>query len=79
MGRAAHSGKQTTLYLSPLHGRENILKPMIANIHAALQNVRAAAEQFKITERGAVMLRLATVSLEDLPSTLPTALVPTTV
>ena len=57
VGRAAHSGGQTTLYLTPLHGKANILKPLIANIHAALQHVRAAAEQFKATDRWAVMLR----------------------
>ncbi|MFN9654660.1 MAG: hypothetical protein ACK55Q_02855 [Dolichospermum sp.] len=56
-GRAAHSGGQTTLYLTPLHGKANILKPLISNIHAALQHVRAAAEQFKATDRWALMLR----------------------
>ena len=57
VGRAAHSGGQTTLYLTPLHGKANILKPLIANIHAALQHVRAAAEQFKAADRWALMLR----------------------
>jgi hypothetical protein len=57
VGRAAHSGGQTTLYLTPLHGKANILKPLISNIHAALQHVRAAAEQFKATDRWALMLR----------------------
>jgi hypothetical protein len=36
VGRAAHGGGQTTLYLTPLHGKANIRKPLIANIHAAL-------------------------------------------
>ena len=54
---AAHSGGQTALYLTPLHGKASILQPLIANIHAALQHVRAVAEQFKTNNRWAVMLR----------------------
>jgi hypothetical protein len=57
VGRAAHSGGQTTLYLTPLHGKANLLKPLIANIRAALKHVKAAAEQFKATDPWAVMLR----------------------
>ena len=33
------------------------LKPLIADIHAALQHVKAAAEQFKSAGRWAVLLR----------------------
>ncbi|MCA3226486.1 MAG: transposase [Burkholderiales bacterium] len=47
VGKAASHANQTTLYLTPLHGRSDILKRLIANIGAALQHVRAAAEQFK--------------------------------
>jgi len=57
VGRETHSGGQTTLYLTPLHGKANLLKPLIANIHAALQCVKAAAEQFKAADRGAVLVR----------------------
>jgi len=57
VGRAAHSGGQTTLYLTPMHGKANRLKPLIANIHAALQHVRAAAEQFKSADRWGLLLR----------------------
>jgi len=57
VGRAAHSGGQTTLYLTPMHGKANLLKPLIANIHAALRHVKAAAEQFASTDRWAVLLR----------------------
>ena len=57
VGRATHSGGQTTLYLTPLHGRATLLKGLIANIHAALQHVKAAAEQFKSADRWAVLLR----------------------
>ena len=55
--RATHSGGQTTLYLTPLHGKANQLKVLIANIHAALQHVKAAAEQFKTVDRWATLLR----------------------
>ena len=57
VGRAAHSGGQTTLYLTPMHGKANRLKPLIANIHAALQHVKAAAEQFKSADRWGLLLR----------------------
>ncbi len=56
-GRAAHSGGQTTPYLTPMHGKANRLKPLIANTHPALQHVKAAAEQFKSADRWAVLLR----------------------
>jgi hypothetical protein len=49
--------RANTLYLTPLHGKANILKPLTANVHAALQHVKAAAEQFKTMDRGTLMLR----------------------
>jgi len=55
--RATNSSGQTTLHLTPLHGTVGALKPLIANIHAALQHVKAAAEQIKTTDRWAVLLR----------------------
>ncbi|MDO9147232.1 MAG: transposase [Hydrogenophaga sp.] len=57
VGRAAHSGGQTTLYLTPMHGKSYLLKPLIANIPAALQHVKAVAEQFKTADPWAVLLR----------------------
>ena len=57
VGRAAHSGGQTTLYLTPMHGKANLLKPLIANIHAALQHVKAAAEQLRAADPWAILLR----------------------
>lgn len=53
---ATHAG-QTTLYLTPMHGKANILESHIANIRAALQLVRVTAEQFMTTDRWAVLLR----------------------
>jgi hypothetical protein len=47
VGKAVSHANQTTLYLTPLHGRADILKRLIANIGAALGHVKAAAEQFK--------------------------------
>ena len=40
-----------------LHGKAKLLQLLIANIFAALQQVRAAAAQFKTTGRWAVLLR----------------------
>ena len=47
VGKAANHAGQTTLYLTPMHGKASILKSLIANIRAALQHVRLTAEQFK--------------------------------
>ncbi|MFN7883131.1 MAG: hypothetical protein ACK5PF_08985, partial [bacterium] len=43
--------------LTPLHGRADVLKRLIANIGAALQHVKAAAEQFKELDRWGCLLR----------------------
>jgi len=57
VGKAASHASQTTLYLTPLHGRVDVLKRLIANIGAALQHVKAAAEQFKDLDRWGCLLR----------------------
>jgi Transposase DDE domain group 1 len=57
VGKAANHAGQTTLYLTPLHGKANALKSLIANIGAALRHVRATAEQFKDIDPWATMLR----------------------
>ena len=69
VGRATHSGGQTTLYLKPLHGEANLLKALIANIYGVLQHVKAAAEQFKAVDRWAMLLRY--VSDRIAPTLLP--------
>ena len=56
-GKAASYAGQTTLYLTPMHGKVGIVKSLIANIRAALQDVRAAAEQFKTKDPWAVLMR----------------------
>ena len=57
MGKAASHANQTTLYLTPLHGRADVLKRLIANIGAALRHVKDAAEQFKDLDRWGCLLR----------------------
>jgi hypothetical protein len=57
VGKAASHANQTTLYLTPLRGRADILKRLIANIGAALRHVRAAAEQFNDLDRWGCLLR----------------------
>ena len=57
VGKAANHANQTMLYLTPLHGRVDVLRKLIANIGAALQHVKAAAEQFKDMDRWACLLR----------------------
>lgn len=57
VGRAAQSGGQTTLALTPLHGKANLIEPLIANIHAALRFVKEAAEQIKSADPWSLLLR----------------------
>ena len=65
-----------TLHLTPLHGKVGLLKSLIANIHAALQHVKAAAEQIKTTDRWAVLLRYVSDKMAPViaPFRLPQAL-----
>ncbi len=51
VGKAVSHANQTTPYLTPLHGRADVLKRLIVNIRAALQHVKAAAEQFEGLDR----------------------------
>lgn len=50
-GKAASHAYETTLKLTPLHGRTDVLRKLITNIGAALQHVKATAEQFKDLDR----------------------------
>ncbi|MEO7853473.1 MAG: hypothetical protein ABIR94_14655 [Rubrivivax sp.] len=45
-----------TLYLTPLHCKAGILKQFLANVGAALQHVRATAEQFSNLDRWGCLL-----------------------
>ena len=56
VGRAASSGNQTTLYLTQMHAEAGLIKSMIANVHAAIQHVRAAAEQLPKLDRWRALL-----------------------
>ena len=57
VGRTVSHAGQTTLYLTPLHGKANLLKPLMANIHAALRHVKTVAEQFRPVDPWTVLLR----------------------
>ena len=57
VGKAASHAGQTTLYLTPMHGKTNHLKALVANIRKALLHVRIAAEQFKAADPWATLLR----------------------
>jgi len=56
VGRATSGGNQTTLYLTPMHAEVGLIKSMIANVHAAIQYVRRAAEQLPKIDRWATLL-----------------------
>ena len=58
--RLADAGQRPGLLLprqTPLHGKANLVKPLIANFCAALQHARAAAKQFEAADRWAALLR----------------------
>ena len=57
VGKASSHAGQTTLYLTPMHGKRHMLKQLLVNIDAALQHVKATAEQFKMTDPWAVLMR----------------------
>ncbi len=77
VGKAASHAGQTTLYLTPMRGKATILKSLIANIRAALQHDRAAAEQFKAIDRWVTLLRYVSEKITTVigpfmpPDTLP--------
>jgi hypothetical protein len=56
VGRAATSGGQTTLYLTPMHAEVGLIKSMIANVHAAVAHVRRTAEQLPGLDRWRALL-----------------------
>ena len=73
VGRAAHSGGQTTLYLTPMHGKANLLQPLIANIRAALRHVKSIAEQFRAADPWAILLRHLSNKIAPLPGAVQAA------
>jgi Transposase DDE domain len=76
VGKAASHAGQTTLYLTPLHAKADLLKSLVANISAALAHVRAAAEQFKTADPWTLLLRYVSDKIAPIigPFTPPTAL-----
>ena len=71
----SRSGGQTTLHLTLLHGKANLIKTLIANIHGALQYVKAAAEQIKSADPWGLLLRYVSAKIAPVigPFRLPTA------
>ncbi|MCX2865294.1 transposase [Paucibacter sp. PLA-PC-4] len=57
VGKAVSHANQTTLYLTLLHGRTDVLRRLIANIGAALGYIKAAAQQYKDLDRRGCLLR----------------------
>lgn len=57
VGKAASHAGQTQLYLTPLHGKLQTIKALIVNIRAALQHVKAIAQQLPRIDRWATLLR----------------------
>ena len=64
------------LSLTPPHGKVDLLESLLANTHAALRHLKAAAEQIKSTDRWAVLLRYISDKIAPVvgPFRLPQAL-----
>ncbi len=56
VGRAVSHGRQTLLYLTPIHAQVRLIKSTIANVRAAIGHVRAPAEQSPALDRWATLL-----------------------
>ena len=69
VGKATSHAGQTTLYLTPMHGKAVLLRTLIANIHAALRHVRQTAEHFASIEPWTTLVRY--VSERIAPSIAP--------
>lgn len=57
VGKAASHAGQTQLYLTPLHAKAKTIRTLIANVRAALQHVKAIAEQLPASDPWATLLR----------------------
>lgn len=68
VGKAVSHAGQTTLYLTPIHGKSHLLKSLQSNIQAALQHVKACAEQFNPSAAWAAFVRYVS---EKIAPTLP--------
>ena len=44
------------LYLTPMHAEAGLIKSMIANVHAAIRQVKRAAEQLPKLDRWATLV-----------------------
>lgn len=57
VGKATSHAGQTQLYLTPMHAKSDTIKTLVANIRAALQHVRVAAEHLVTVDPWATLLR----------------------
>lgn len=56
VGCATSGGNQTTLYPTPMHAEVGPIKSIIANVHAAMRHVKAAAEHLPKLDRWRALL-----------------------
>jgi len=57
VGKAASHAGQTTLYVTPMQGKADTLRPLIADTRAAFEYIGAGAEQFKLTDPWTALMR----------------------
>lgn len=79
VGKAASHAGQTQLYLTPLHAKTETIKTLVANIRAALQHVKAVAEQLPTLDRWATLVRYICQRIApSIPPTPPPTALPAT-
>ena len=77
VGKTASHAGQTLLYLTPLHGKVQTIKTLVANVRAALQHVARTAEQFPSIDRWAALLRYICDRIVGVGPPLPVLVGPT--
>ena len=78
VGRAVEHGRQTTVYLTPMHAAKDTLIALVNNVQEALRHVKAVAEQLPKTDRWKTFLDyvVAKITRPLLPWIAPESLAP---
>ena len=78
VGRAVEHGRQTTVYLTPMHAAKDTLIALVNNVQEALRHVKAVAEQLPKIDRWKTFLDyvVAKITRPLLPWIAPESLAP---
>ena len=78
VGRAVEHGRQTTVYLTPMHAAKDTLIALVNNVQDAPRHVKAVAEQLPKVDRWKTLLDyvVAKITRPLLPWIAPESLAP---